>query len=86
MSLKLTDEQRAALQAGGGEPVRVHDEASAASYVLVDEATHERAMEALRRQRDLESVQRGIAQMEAGQGRTVDQSQSELRARLGLSQ
>jgi hypothetical protein len=43
-------------------------------------------MEALRRQQDREAIAQGIAEMEAGQGKPLDQAFAEMRTRLGFPQ
>jgi hypothetical protein len=58
----------------------LRDEETSAIYVVVDEETHRRAMEALERQRALESIRRGIAQMEDGLGRPASEAEASLSA------
>jgi hypothetical protein len=84
MILNLTPEQRSALHATEGGPFQLRDEETAAIYVVVDQETHRRAMEALERQRVLASVRRGVAQMEAGLGRPAAEAEAELAAKLGF--
>lgn len=80
MILNLTPEQRSALHASDGGPIQLRDEETSAIYVVVDAETHRRAMEALDRQRALESVRRGIAQMEEGLGRPASEAEADLAA------
>lgn len=80
MILNLTPELRSAIVASEGGPIHLRDEETAAVYVVVDEETHRRAMEALDRQQSLESVRRGVAQMEAGLGRPASEAEADLAA------
>ena len=80
MILNLTPEQRSAIHANEGGPIQLRDEETAAIYVVIDQETHRRAMEALDRQRALESVRRGVAQMEAGHGRSASEAEADLAA------
>ena len=73
MTPELTQEMRDALNANSGE-VRVVDPNTQQVYVLVDDETHGRAMQALRRQQDLDAIQAGIDDMEAGRSMTIEQS------------
>ena len=68
MTPKLTEEMRQALQQQPDGPVEVPDDRSQRVYVLIDADLHRRAMTALRQQQDWESIQRGIAQADAGEG------------------
>ena len=80
----LSPEQRDAIVTGNGRPVAVRDEMSDALYVLVDAETHRQAMEALERQGQLDSIRRGIEQMEAGLGRPASEAEAALRAKHGF--
>ena len=70
-----------ALHADNGD-VRVIDPDTQRVYVLVDDETHKRAMEALRQREDLEAIQAGIADMEAGRMMSVDEAHERTRQRL----
>lgn len=81
---QLTEEQRQALLEHP-EGIEVRDEATQKVYILSDASLHRRAMEALRRQRQLEdrdAIAEGIAQMEAGQGMPLDEARQLSRERL----
>jgi hypothetical protein len=84
MVAKLTKELAAALDATGECELEVVDPQTHRTYFLVDGETHRRAMEALRRQRDHEAIAQGLAQLEEGQGRPLDQALNDLRSRLTL--
>jgi hypothetical protein len=84
MILKLTPEQRQAFRQRNGETVRLEDDETSRVYVVVEEATHREAMDALHRERALEAVRRGVQQMEAGLGRLADAAEADLRQRLGF--
>ena len=83
MTPKLSKELTDALHAHNGE-LRVVDPSDQRVYIIIDDETHRRAMEALREREDWESIQRGAAQADAGQGMTVDEADQKLRATLGF--
>ena len=84
MAEKLTKELAAALHATGKSELEFVDPDTQRTYFLVDSETHRRAMEALRRQQDRDAIAQGIAEMEAGQGKPLDQAFAEMRARLAF--
>jgi hypothetical protein len=86
MTAKLTKELAAALHATGDSELEVVDPDTQRTYFVVDGDVHRQAMDALRRQQDREAIAQGIAEMEAGQGKPLDQAFAEMRSRLGLPQ
>lgn len=84
MAAKLTKKLAAALHAAGYTELEVIDPDTERTYFLVDSDIHLRAMEALRRQQDHDAIGEGIAQMEGGEGKPLDQAFYEMRARLGF--
>ncbi len=84
MTAKITNEIREAISAGRGQPVCVEDEQTNKVYVLVDQETHQRAMQALKQQEDMAAIQEGIEQMEAGLGQPVDEADADIRKDLGF--
>lgn len=70
------------LHAAGERELEVVDPSTNRTYVIVDSEIHRRAMEALRRQQDLDAIAEGIAQIEAGQGKPLDEVFAGLRSRL----
>jgi len=84
MILNLTPEQRSALHASDGGPIQLRDEETSAIYVVIDEATHRRAMEALREQEDLNAVREGIADMRAGRVVSLDEADRRIREEFGF--
>ena len=66
MTPQLTPEQSVALHKHDNEPMHVVDPATNQVYVVVDKATHERAMDALRHRDDEMSIRRGVEDLEAG--------------------
>ncbi len=84
MTEKLTKELAAALQSTGSRELEVVDPETSRRYIIVDSETHRRAMEALRRQEDRDAISEGLAQMEDGQGRPLDQAMADMRSRLGF--
>jgi predicted transcriptional regulator len=83
MPPELTKEIADALHAKNGD-LRVIDPTTQRVYVLVDDETHERAMQALRQQDDWESIQRGAAQADAGEGMDLEEADQKLRSQLGF--
>ena len=81
MNPLLTPEQSAALQASEGE-LRVVDPSTQRVYVLVDDETHTRAMEALRKREDHRAIQAGIEDMEAGRMQSADDAHRHGREEL----
>jgi predicted transcriptional regulator len=81
MNPLLTPEQSAALQAHEGE-LRVTDPTTQRVYVLVDDETHSRAMEALRRREDRQAIQAGIEDMEAGRMQPAEEAHRHGREEL----
>jgi hypothetical protein len=86
MATKLTKELAAALNAIGNSELEVIDPDTQRTYFLVDSETHRQAMDALRRQQDRDAIAEGLAQMDAGQGKPLDQAFSDVRSRLGYHQ
>jgi hypothetical protein len=74
MNPKITPEMANALHANNGD-VRVTDPDTQRVYVLVDDDTHRKAMEALKQREDLEAIQSGLDDMEAGRSMSVDESE-----------
>jgi predicted transcriptional regulator len=88
MKTLLTNEQSDALQQSG-EPLPVVDPRTQRVYVLVDQLTHDQAMDALKRQQleDEAAIRQGLDDMEAGRGMTIEESQARTIAALArLSQ
>ena len=75
----LTPDQTEALHAAGDQPLPVVDLTTNLVYLLVDRETHLEAMEALAQHKDAESIQRGIADMEAGRYQSADDAFAKLR-------
>lgn len=85
MTAKLNTESSDALHAAGDSSLEVVDPTTNRVYVIIDSETHREAMEALQRQRDIESLQRGIDQAEAGDGIPLEEADRRLRAQFGFS-
>ncbi|QDV71795.1 hypothetical protein Poly24_55350 [Rosistilla carotiformis] len=86
MTLKLSKDLSDALHANGSNGLEVVDPDSNRIYFVVDADIHRQAMEALRRQQDREAIALGIAEMEAGEGTSVDEAFEGIRANLSLPQ
>lgn len=85
MIAKLTQELTAALDATANRELELVDPETQRRYVLVDSDIYHQAMEALRIQQDREAIATGLEQLEAGEGRTVDESFQSMRTRLGFA-
>jgi predicted transcriptional regulator len=77
MTPKITAELRDAINQWPGA-VRVEDDLTNRSYYLIDSATFAR----LQAQADLESLERGIADAEAGRTMSIDEVRNEVDAFL----
>jgi predicted transcriptional regulator len=86
MTAKLTKELADALKATGESELEVVDPDTNRTYMIIDRDVHRRAMEALRRQQDHDAIAQGIAEMEAGEGTTLDEAFDEIRSNLALRQ
>lgn len=86
MTAKFIKELTVALHAAGDGELEVVDPETQRTYVVVDADIHRQAMDALRREQDREAIAQGLAEMEAGQGKPLDQAFGEMRARLGFPQ
>lgn len=82
--VKLTEEQRVALQQNP-DGISCEDTTTRRVYFLVEEQIHRRAMQALKQQQDLEAIRRGVAQMEAGGGTSLQETREQLAQELGFS-
>lgn len=82
MTAKLTKELAAALQATGGNELEVIDPDTERTYFLVDGDIHRRAMDALRRQQDHDAIAQGIAELESGDGLSVENARQLTQERL----
>jgi predicted transcriptional regulator len=85
MILKLPEDQRHALRDCPNGPIPIEDEETRRRYVLVDAATHQRAIEALAQQDDLAAIQAGIDDMEAGRVASLEEVDARIRAKLGMA-
>lgn len=82
MPPKLSQELVAALEAVGNGELEVVNPNDNRVYFVVDGDTHRQAMDALRRQREREAIANGIAQMEAGEGVSLEEARNQTRGRL----
>ncbi len=86
MNPKLSPEQRQALTEHQGHPISLQpDDQTQQVYVLVEQQTFNLAMQALAEREDLESIRRGVEQMEDGQGRPLSEVDAGIRQGLGFS-
>ena len=83
MNPTLTEEQRSALESHP-EGIELEDARTHRLYVLTDAGRHRRAMDALRRLDDFESVARGLADAEAGRTLTPREAEERIRGVLGF--
>jgi hypothetical protein len=63
-----------ALHAAGDEPLPVIDPTNQHIYFVVNQKVHERAMNALRHQENVEAIRRGVESMDAGEGMSLEES------------
>ena len=83
MKTLLTNEQSDAIQLSG-EPLPVVDPRTQRVYVLVDQVTHDLAMDALRRQQleDESAIREGLQDAKNGRVMTIDESRTRTLAAL----
>ena len=83
MRTLLTNEQSDALQQNG-EPLPVVDPRTQRVYVLVDQLTHDQAMDALKRQQleDEAAIREGLEDAKNGRVMTIDESRTRTIAAL----
>lgn len=86
MTAKLSKELADALEASGASEIEAVDPISGRVYFIVEGETHRQAMEALRQRQDHDAIGEGIAQMEAGPGKPLDEAFEDIRDRLGFPQ
>ena len=79
---KLSQELVDAINAAGNGELQVVNPNDNRVYFVVDGDTHRKAMNALRRQREREAIANGIAQMEAGEGVSLEEARNQTRERL----
>lgn len=84
MTVELTQELAAALHASGDNGLELVDPQTRRIYVLVESEMHQRAMQALDRQQSQAAIAEGLAQMQAGEGKPLDQAFADLRGKLGF--
>jgi predicted transcriptional regulator len=87
MTPKLSKELSEALDANQSDSLQVVHPHNERTYFIVEGETHLQVMEALQRQRcqeDHTAIAEGIAQLEAGEGRPLDEVFEDVRARLNL--
>ena len=82
MTAKLTKDLIAALHATGDNALEVVDPETERTYFVVDADIHRQAMDALRRQQDREAIAQGIAEMESGEGISIEEARRLARERL----
>ena len=83
MKTLLTNEQSDAIQQRG-EPLPVVDPRTQRVYVLVDQFTHDQAMDALKRQQleDETAIREGLEDAKNGRVMTIDESRTRTLAAL----
>lgn len=86
MTPKLSQDLVDALNSSGTGELEVVSPTGNRKYYVIDEEIHRRAMEALRRQQDHTAIANGLAQMEAGEGSSLDEAFDGIRATLSLPQ
>lgn len=82
MTPRLSKDLAEALHASGSRELEVVDPDSNRTYFVVDAEIHRQAMAALRRQQDREAIAQGIAEMEAGEGISVEEARKLTREKI----
>ena len=84
MPAKLNDDLQRAVDAVSPQPLRAEHEPSHKVYFIYNEEMHERASMALQEQNDLDAIQAGLDDMEAGRVTPVAEADAIMRKRLGF--
>ncbi|MCH8922818.1 MAG: hypothetical protein IIA67_06680 [Planctomycetes bacterium] len=84
MTAKLNDDLQRAVDAASPQPLRAEHEPSHKVYFIYNEEMHERASIALQEQNDLDAIQAGIDDMEAGRITPIAEADTIMRKRLGF--
>ncbi len=86
MAAKLTTELADAVRTSSSSGLEVIDPSTNRIYVILDEETHRRAMEALRQQEDdWAAIQQGIGQADAGGSMSLADSEQQIREQFGFA-
>ena len=83
MIAKLTPEKAQALHASGENSIPVVDPTTNHVYVVVDQAKHEQAMQALRELETARAIREGLADAEAGRSIPLEVARELTTQRLG---
>ena len=84
MKTKLSEEQRRALTTHP-DGIEVEDAQTQKLYFLTDADQHHRAIDALKKQENLDAIQCGIDDMEAGQVIPFKEVDQRIRNKLGIA-
>lgn len=85
MTAQLNDDLQREVDAHAGQPVEVEHPLTHKRYVIVESDTYRRNMQALRKQEDLEAIQKGIDAMEEGRTISLAEADRQIREELGFS-
>lgn len=84
MTAKLSSDQTKAVDAHAGQPIKVEHPETQKVYVIVDNETHERAMQALQEQEDHAAIQQGLKEREQGLGKPLAEVDADIREKFGF--
>lgn len=84
MTVELTQELAAALHASGERGLELVDPQIRRTNVLVHVETHHRAMQAMYRQPSYAAIADGVAQVQAGEDKALDEAFSNFQEKLGF--
>lgn len=82
MAAKLNEELQKALSAQGGAPLEVEDPQTQKIYVLIEQSLHEKAMNALQQQEEINSIRSGIEAEEQGKVSTLEDVDARIRKKF----
>lgn len=80
--VRLSEEVSQTLKACNGEPLTVEVPGSNRRFVIVDESEYEAAIAALELQKNVALIREGVADVEAGRTRPLDEAMDDIRRRL----
>ena len=84
MIQKLPTNLREAMGQQPNELLRLEDDQTQTVYVVVEEQTHQKAMQALREQEDWNAIRQGLKEREEGLGKPLAEVDAELREKFGF--
>ena len=84
MTAKLNDDLQRTVDAQADKPVAAEHEPTRKVYYIYTEHMHQKASRALQEQEDNDAIAEGLRQMENGEGRPLNEVDTDMRKDFGL--